>query len=248
MTLCPGDRGTDIIRVEPGDTTHRLLGLALDIGSTTLEMELVDMLTGQVLRNVGCVNSQVSFGLNILDRILAVKENRENLEALRLLVTGDINRLIGEVTAGACGAGGNFGPDRGGATHHDSLFPGLRPLACVSEPLCAGVFRPGHSLRPGAGLKLCCNVFCFPAKANYLGGDITAGLLLTDLDTGEKPSVFLDIGTNGELCLGCREFLLMGAGAAGPAWRASAAATECGRNPGPSGICTLPTTAVFSWM
>ena len=79
VTLCPGDRGTDVIRVEPGDTTHRLLGLALDIGSTTLEMELVDMLTGRVLRNVGCVNSQVSFGLNILDRILAVKENRENL-------------------------------------------------------------------------------------------------------------------------------------------------------------------------
>ena len=217
VTLCPGDRGTDVIRVEPGDTTHRLLGLALDIGSTTLEMELVDMLTGQVLRNVGCVNSQVSFGLNILDRILAVKENRENLEALRLLVTGDINRLIEEVTAGLAEPEEISALTVGGNTTMIHFFLGCDPWLVFQNPYAPVFFDPGiHSARE-LGLKLCCNVFCFPAKANYLGGDITAGLLLTDLDTGEKPSIFLDIGTNGELCLGCREFLLMGAGAAGPA-------------------------------
>ena len=97
VTLSPAQKGREIIRVEPGDTTGTLYGLALDIGSTTLEMELVDMVSGQVLGNAGCVNSQVSFGLNILDRILAVKEDRENLSKLRSLILGDIERLADEL-------------------------------------------------------------------------------------------------------------------------------------------------------
>ena len=217
VTLCPGPRGMDVIRVEPGNTTQRLLGLALDIGSTTLEMELVDMLTGQTLRNVGCVNSQVSFGLNILDRILAVKEDRKNLEALRLSVIGDINRLIEEVTAGLADPMEISALIVGGNTTMIHFFLGCDPWLVFQNPYAPVFFDPGIQSARALGLALCCNVFCFPAKANYLGGDITAGLLLTDLDTGEKPSIFLDIGTNGELCLGCRDYLLMGAGAAGPA-------------------------------
>ena len=85
VTLCPGRKGLEVTRVEPGDTTGSLYGLALDIGSTTLEMELVDMLSGKAVAHSGCVNSQVRFGLNILDRILAVKEDRNNLEQLRCL-------------------------------------------------------------------------------------------------------------------------------------------------------------------
>ena len=217
VTLCPGPQGMEVIRVEPGDTTGRLLGLALDIGSTTLEMELVDMLSGRVLRNVGCVNSQVSFGLNILDRILAVKENRENLEALRQLVTGDINRLIGQVTEGLADPAEVSALIVGGNTTMIHFFLGCDPWLVFQTPYAPVFFDPGIQHGKELGLTLCCNVFCFPAVANYLGGDITSGLLLTDLDTGEKPSVFLDIGTNGELCLGCKDYLLMGAGAAGPA-------------------------------
>ena len=217
VTLCPGPQGLEVTRVEPGDTTGRLLGLALDIGSTTLEMELVDMVTGQVLRNVGCVNSQVSFGLNILDRILAVKEKRENLEALRQLVVGDIDRLIGEATEGLADPAEVSALVVGGNTTMIHFFLGCDPWLVFQNPYAPVFFDPGIQRGKDLGLALGCNVFCFPAVANYLGGDITAGLLLTDLDTGEKPSVFLDIGTNGELCLGCKDYLLMGAGAAGPA-------------------------------
>lgn len=217
VTVCPGKTGPEIIRVEPGDTTGRLLGLALDIGSTTLEMELVDMLTGQTLRNIGCINSQVAFGLNILDRILAVKEDRENLESLRQLVVGDINRLIGQAAEGLAEPEEISALIVGGNTTMIHFFLDCDPWLVFQHPYAPVFFDPGIQSARELGLNLCCNVFCFPAKANYLGGDITAGLLLTDLDTGEKPSIFLDIGTNGELCLGCREFLLMGAGAAGPA-------------------------------
>jgi len=217
VTLCPGPQGLEVTRVEPGNTTGRLLGLALDIGSTTLEMELVDMVTGRVLRNVGCVNSQVSFGLNILDRILAVKEKRENLEALRQLVVGDIDRLIGEATEGLADPAEISAMVVGGNTTMIHFFLGCDPWLVFQNPYAPVFFDPGIQHGKDLGLALSCNVFCFPAVANYLGGDITAGLLLTDLDTGEKPSVFLDIGTNGELCLGCKDYLLMGAGAAGPA-------------------------------
>ena len=216
VTLSPAPEGREIIRVEPGDTTDQLCGLALDIGSTTLEMELVDMVSGRVLENAGCVNSQVSFGLNILDRILAVKEDCKNLEALRSLILSDVERLIDEL----CGSVGREAVSAliiGGNTTMIHFFLGCDPWLVFQNPYAPVFFDPGILSARQVGLNLNCNVFCFPAVANYLGGDITAGLLLTDLDTTDKPSVFLDIGTNGELCLGCKDYLLMGAGAAGPA-------------------------------
>ena len=216
VTLSPAQKGREIIRVEPGDTTGTLYGLALDIGSTTLEMELVDMVSGQVLGNAGCVNSQVSFGLNILDRILAVKEDRKNLSKLRSLILGDIERLAAELCA-SVGRESVSALVIGGNTTMIHFFLGCDPWLVFQNPYAPVFFDPGIFSARQVGLDLSCNVFCFPAVANYLGGDITAGLLLTDLDTTDKPSVFLDIGTNGELCLGCKEYLLMGAGAAGPA-------------------------------
>lgn len=217
-TLCPGRNGLEIIRIEPGDTTGTLYGLALDIGSTTLEMELVDMHSGEVLANAGCVNSQVAFGTNILDRILAVKENFDNLEALRALVTGDIQSLTEKVcNAASIGSEDVAALIIGGNTTMIHFLLGCDPWLVFQNPYAPVFFDPGILSARELGLDLNCNVYCFPAIANYLGGDITAGLLLTDLDTASQPSVFLDIGTNGELCLGCNEYLLMGAGAAGPA-------------------------------
>ena len=216
VTLSPAQKGREIIRVEPGDTTGTLYGLALDIGSTTLEMELVDMVSDQVLGNAGCVNSQVSFGLNILDRILAVKEDRKNLSKLRSLILGDIERLAAELCA-SVGRESVSALVIGGNTTMIHFFLGCDPWLVFQNPYAPVFFDPGIFSARQVGLNLNCNVFCVPAVANYLGGDITAGLLLTDLDTTDKPSVFLDIGTNGELCLGCKEYLLMGGGAAGPA-------------------------------
>ena len=94
VTLCPGAGGTDVVRVEPGDTTDRNYGLCLDIGSTTMQMELVDLLSGKTLAEAACTNSQTQFGANILDRILAVKENPENLHTLQVLTLDDVRQMI----------------------------------------------------------------------------------------------------------------------------------------------------------
>ena len=91
VTLCPGPRGTDVVRVEPGDTTGQLAGACLDIGSTTMQLELVDLVSGRTLAEAACTNSQTQFGTNILDRILAVKEDRENLHTLQALTLADID-------------------------------------------------------------------------------------------------------------------------------------------------------------
>ena len=100
-TLCPGASGMDVVRVEPGDTRARLFGLALDVGSTALEMALVDLNTGNTLADAGATNGQVALGANILDRIFAVRGDRRNLETLRTLVVDGANGLIDRVCAGA---------------------------------------------------------------------------------------------------------------------------------------------------
>ena len=133
-------------------------------------------------------------------------------------MVGDIRRLTEQVCDGA-------GIDReeisalivGGNTTVIHFFLGCDPWLVFQNPYAPVFFDPGILSAHELDLPLDCNVYCFPAVANYLGGDITAGLLLTDLDTSDTPSIFLDIGTNGELCLGCKDYLLMGAGAAGPA-------------------------------
>lgn len=218
VTLCPGAQGHDIIRVEPGDTRGTLLGIAYDIGSTTLKMELLDLVSGKSLAEAACKNSQSVLGADILSRIFAVKEDRSKLETLRELVIRDTETLISRCCASA-------GADRqdigamviGGNTTMIHFFLGCDPWHVFQSPYTPVFYDPGILSAAELGLGLRCSCIFLPAVANYLGGDITGGLLLTELLDSESPQLFFDIGTNGELAMGCRDFLLVGAGAAGPA-------------------------------
>ena len=231
-TLCPGPRGTDVVRVEPGDTTGQLFGACLDIGSTTMQLELVDLASGRTLAEAACTNSQTQFGANILDRILAVKEDREHLHTLQALTLADIRAMLD-----SCCRKAGLSPEDvsamtvGGNTTMLHFFLSCDPWLVFQNPYAPVVFASE------LGLPIAGNIFCMPAIANYLGGDITSGLLMTDLDTREDLALFLDIGTNGELVLGCREFLLMGAGAAGPALEG--AVSKSGMRAEPGAICRV---------
>ena len=200
VTLCPGAGGTDVVRVEPGDTTDRNYGLCLDIGSTTMQMELVDLLSGKTLAEAACTNSQTQFGANILDRILAVKENPDNLHTLQALTLDDVRQMIER-----CCAQAGVPPEAvsamtvGGNTTMLHFFLGCDPWQVFQSPYTPVFFDPGVLRASELGLPIAGNIFCMPAIANYLGGDITSGLLMTDLDTREDLALFLDIGTNGEL-------------------------------------------------
>lgn len=218
VTLSPAQHGWQIVRVEAGDTRQRLFGAALDIGSTTLEIAVLDLNSGDVLASAQAENSQRALGENILDRIIAVREDIANLEVLRASVIADIAGLmdiccreagIDAWEIGALVAAGN--------TTMMHFFFGCDPWLVFQNPYSPAFFDPGIVGAEELGLPLVCNVFSMPAVANYLGGDITSGLLLTDLDTRSDPAMLLDIGTNGELAFGCKDYLLLGAGAAGPA-------------------------------
>ena len=89
--------------------------------------------------------------------------------------------------------------------------------------------RPGFQLACDLDIPLKGYVYCYPAKSNYLGGDIISGMIDTELYKKNEISVFFDIGTNGELVIGNKEFLLCGAGAAGQRWREEWCVPECGR-------------------
>ena len=238
VTLSPADEGWELVRVEPGDTSQRLFALALDIGTTTLEMELLHLPDGAVLSRAGCFNGQCAVGDNILDRIFYAKDEPEHLRHLQELVLESIRGLITQCCEqaavrpeeiAALGAAGN--------TTMMHLLLGCEPWQIFQSPYTPVFLDPGvHSARE-LGLPLDCNIFCMPAVANYLGGDITSGLLLTDLDARDDPAVFLDVGTNGELALGCREYLLAGAGAAGPALEG--AVSRSGMRAEPGAVCRV---------
>lgn len=94
---------------------------------------------------------------------------------------------------------------------------GMDAFCVFYTPHAVHADRPGFQLARDLDIPLNGYVYCYPAKSNYLGGDIISGMIDTELYKKNEISVFFDIGTNGELVIGNKEFLLCGAGAAGPA-------------------------------
>lgn len=232
-TLCPGVAGMDVVRVEPGDTRARLFGLALDVGSTAMEMALVDLNTGRTLADAGATNGQTALGANILDRIFAVRGDRCNLETLRTLTVDGANALIDRVCAEAEVAAEEIAAIViAGNTTMMHFLLGCDPWYVFQNPYTPAFFAPEPMAASALGLHLSCNALIMPAVANYLGGDITSGLLLTDMEKSDSPCLFLDIGTNGELALGNRDYLIAGAGAAGPALEGAVSAFGMRAEPG----------------
>ena len=166
VTLSPADEGWELVRVEPGDTSQRLFALALDIGTTTLEMELLHLPDGAVLSRAGCFNGQCAVGDNILDRIFYAKDEPEHLRHLQELVLESIRGLIAQCCEqaavrpeeiAALGAAGN--------TTMMHLLLGCEPWQIFQSPYTPVFLDPGvHSARE-LGLSLDCNIFCMPAVA-----------------------------------------------------------------------------------
>ena len=101
--------------------------------------------------------------------------------------------------------------------HHDPLSFGNRCFLCLLYATCCSCRPSGIPAGKDLDIPLNGYVYCYPAKSNYLGGDIISGMIETELYKKDGISVFFDIGTNGELVIGNKDFLLCGAGAAGPA-------------------------------
>ena len=207
-----------LTRVEAGDTSADHLGLAVDLGSTTVTMELVDMNRGTVLAKATRYNGQRSFGDDILTRIFYGKDRPDHLEELRQATADTLISLMEEL-AQTAGREVNQAAVMvlAGNTTMVHLLLGLDAYPLFLSPYAPVVAAPGFLPGERLGLPLSAPVYLYPAKANYMGGDITSGMVATGVARGEKIQLFFDIGTNGELVAGCRDFLVAGAGAAGPA-------------------------------
>ena len=213
--------GWTLLGVQPGDTTGKRYALACDLGSTTIAVQLIDLNAGRVVATQTAVNDQVKLGTDILTRIFYTQENgkeakrRAEMRTLAVQsIDGCIEGLLREngVDAEDCPV-----ITLAGNTTMTHFLLGVDAFCVFSTP-----FAPAFNAAPALntrdlGFTYRGRLFCFPSAANYLGGDIISGLLSVGILEGEGISLFVDIGTNGEMAIGCRDFLVAGAGAAGPA-------------------------------
>ncbi len=224
----------DIIDIESGDHSKENFGIAIDVGTTTLAIKLVSLPDSKILATLSDYNDQITCGLDVISRINFANKP-EGLSELRTRVLNTINRLIHNVCEGPaidqkmicnCVVAGN--------TTMIHLLLGLNPEYIRREPYTPTVLNTPYLMAEQVGIEINPQslIYIVPGVASYVGGDITSGLLCTDLTTHKKDiSLFIDIGTNGEIVIGNSEFLMTCACSAGPAFEGGGIE---------SGMCAAP--------
>ena len=213
VSLAWNGENWEMVEIEEGDTTAQHYGLAVDLGSTTVVARLLDCNSGEILEEVSCFNKQIQWGTDILSRIFYCKDNREKLEEVRRATVESICECMDKLDASHSALSMVIA----GNTTMIHFLLGMDAFCVFYTPHAVHADRPGFQLARDLDIPLKGYVYCYPAKSNYLGGDIISGMIDTELYKKNEISVFFDIGTNGELVIGNKEFLLCGAGAAGPA-------------------------------
>lgn len=204
--------------VEAGDTRPHHYGLAVDYGSTTIIMQLVDLNSGAVVGEEKAVNGQTAFGTDILTRITYAMEDPSHADHLHRATVQTFDVLLEHLTE-STGIDAKNCPVMilSGNTTMIHFLLKLDAWTVFASPYAPVVSDPGFFGGRELEMDFDGLVYIIPAASNYIGGDIVSGLLVTDLHKKEETSLFFDIGTNGELVIGNREWILAGAGAAGPA-------------------------------
>lgn len=217
-TLSWTGTGWQLIRLEPGDTTACHYGVAVDLGSTTICMALLDLNSGRVLCRESAFNRQIAFGEDILTRVFYGKAHPERLEEIHNATLESLREVLGKLEeSSGIPAAEYTAMVVAGNTVMMHFFLGMDAFSVFAAPYSPHADRFDFYRAGELGLPQRGYVYCVPCRANYLGGDILSGMVSTGLPEREEIGVFLDIGTNGELVVGNRDFLLAGAGAAGPA-------------------------------
>ncbi len=217
-TLVHRDQETVVTQVVPGDTTHQHYALAVDYGSTTIHMQLVDLNSGAVIGLQKAENGQIAYGTDILTRITYALESQSRREELRLATVQTFNTLLMQLTEDT-GIDASSLPVMvlSGNTTMIHFLLGLNAWTVFASPFAPVTKEPGWFWGEELSMDFSGLVYVVPAASNYIGGDIISGLLTLDMRKSEDITMFFDIGTNGELVLGNRDWIVAGAGAAGPA-------------------------------
>ena len=213
-------RKTHIINVQPGDTTDRNYAIAVDIGTTTVYGQLVDLKTGSVLAQFGDYNGQISYGEDVISRIIYAGKP-EGLQKLHEVVIHTINTLIKKMVKQA-----RIDLDEistitmAGNTTMTQLMLKIDPKYIRLSPYvpASTLYPPINAVELGLALGDHVTALVYPAISSYVGGDIVAGVMGSGMYRTEDLTLFMDIGTNAEIVIGNKDWLACASCSAGPAF------------------------------
>lgn len=224
VTATIGIRGetTEVIQIEKGDTTEESYGLAVDVGTCTVVAHLVNLNNSQTIDAEATYNSQRVYGEEVTRRIIYAE--LKGPDKLREAIVNDINNLIStlisrnkiklnDVMTLVCA----------GNTTMVHLLLGLDPSQIRREPYIPACTSPPPIRAAEVGIKINPRglLYTLPSISGWVGGDITAGILATGINEVKSLTMLIDIGTNGEIVLGSKEWMVCCAASAGPAFEGS---------------------------
>jgi len=213
--------GDEVIDARPERPGERAFGVGVDIGTTTVVCYLVDLATGERLGARSALNAQRVFGADVISRIAAASEGEDGLESLRRAIAGQLAGLMERLVI-----------DQGARTEDIAsivvagnttmlhLLSGVPPDAIARAPFAPAFLRRRETRAAELGLvgHRACAAILLPGVSGYVGADIVSGMAAVGMAETAGPSLFLDLGTNGEIALGGPDGILCCATAAGPAF------------------------------
>ncbi|MHC4113716.1 MAG: ASKHA domain-containing protein [Planctomycetota bacterium] len=225
VTVTVGRRGgpNELIEVEAGDQSKRNFAVAVDLGTTTVVAHLIDLTNAKTVDTEATYNSQINFGEDYIRRIIYAEEHNA-FGKMQDRIVHDVNDLIitlasrqkidlQDITAIICA----------GNTAMVHFLLNLDSVRIRKEPYIASAsfIPPIRAAEAGIQINKRGLLYCLPSVAAYVGSDIVAGVLTTRIYTQKGISLFADIGTNGEVVLGNRDWLVCASSSAGPAFEGS---------------------------
>jgi len=214
-------RDDEIICVEPGDTTRRIFGLAVDVGTTKIAAYLLDLNDGKLVGTASAQNPQIPYGEDIITRISFASKEEGNLKQLQGVVIASVNQLLLEACERASvNPSEVFDVVLVGNTVMNHLFLGISPRFLGASPYPPVVGRTPMSVRAkdvGLRTNSSANVYVPPNIAGFVGADAVADIIATEIDRSKFLSLLIDVGTNTEIVLGNEEGLMACSCASGPA-------------------------------
>ena len=213
-------RKPTIINIEPGNTSQKHFSLAFDIGTTTICGQLLDLNRGKVIAEAMTYNGQIGYGADVITRI-ACCQKPGGLKKLQQAVVATINQVIDELLAQSQTKAEDIGHMTiAGNTTMTHILLGINPKYIRLAPYtpAASFFPPVMASSLGINVAKHVHLFPFPSVASYVGGDIVSGVVAAGIHQRKRLTLYIDIGTNGEIVIGNSDWMVTAACSAGPAF------------------------------